>query len=228
MASWVFLVGCVSPHPAPTLSPGPNACEAPPNTLCRFLGLQGIVEHCGDKTEHVIALAEQHVPALAPVAPVKSMTNPELAQSPSDSVRSASQVAQKKAQVPQIKAALASVADAGCACDPASEQALLAGLNNCFPEVRLAAAEAIRASVIQGENCCDGKACCSPAIRNQLFVMGWERRPNGCPIEPVGKVRLAARHALRACGCPLPEDVPPPAISAERPSPEIIQEAMAE
>ncbi len=192
--------------------------------------MEKCIKHIGDKTEHVVALAEHHIPAVKPVAPMKSLVHPDLAHSPSDSVRAASEVARKKAQVPQIKAALSSVAESGCACDPASEQALLSGLNNCFPEVRLAAAEAIRDSVDRGENYCDEKACCSPAIRRRLLTIGWGRLPNSCPSEPVGRVRLAARQAYRACGCPLPNVVDDtlPTMSAERPTPEIVEEAMTE
>ncbi|WP_166819901.1 hypothetical protein [Thalassoroseus pseudoceratinae] len=231
VASWLTASGCVSPHPPPKLPTAP-VCEPRPFTIWQFLGLEKCVQHIGDKTEHVTALAEHHIPGLKPVSPLKSLVHPDLAHSPSDSVRLASQVAKKKAQVPQIKAALASVAESGCACDPAAEQALLAGLENCFPEVRKAAAEAVRDSVEHGENFCDAKTCCSPAIRKRLLKIGWGRLPNGCPLEPVGEVRLAARQAYRACGCPLPDAsslapaIPP--MSAERPTPEIIQEAMAE
>ena len=226
--STVF-AGCVSPHGAPTLPTAPK-CEPRQFVIWQFLGLDKCLKHLGDKTQHAVALAELHIPAAKPVSPMKSMVHPELAHSTNDSVRAASEVARKKAQVPQIKAALASVAESGCACDPAAEQALLAGLNNCFPEVRLAAAEAIRDSVERGENYCDEKSCCTPSIRKRLLVIGWGRHPNGCHSEPVGQVRLAARQAYRTCGCPLPNstevDVPP--TSAERPTPEIVLEAMSE
>ncbi|MCC7424215.1 MAG: hypothetical protein IT428_28440 [Planctomycetaceae bacterium] len=215
--------GCASVPPIPGAPPA----VARPYTLWTFFGLDPFYEKKCTDAEHLRAKLATLSPAFAPTAPLKSLTDPTLTQSPNVAVASAAAVVAKKAEIPQTKAALAAVAEIGCACDPATVTALAAGLDSCFPEVRLAAAEAVRKSVRLSEGKCDRGRCCSPILSEKLFQLGWGLDDRGCPVEPDGNVRLAARQAYRACGCTPLSAPDEPQISKERPRADVVKSARA-
>lgn len=226
------MIGCASspgPSAIPAGPPVPGAplVAAPPYTLWTFLGLDPLFAKMETKCDHLHAKMAGLHPAFGPTIPLKPLTDPALAQSPNVAVASASSVVAKKAEVPQTKAALAAVADIGCACDPATVTTLRAGLDSCFAEVRIAAAEAIRKSVRLAEDDCDHRRCCTPELSEKLYQLGWGCDEEGCYLEADGNVRLAARQAYRACGCdcfPVDEE---PQISQERPRKEVLKAAQA-
>lgn len=218
--------GCAS---APPVVPGIPGIPpvARPYTMWTFFGLDSFCDKKCVETEDLRARIAGLHPAFGPTTPLKSLNDPSLAQSPNVAVASAAAVVAKKADIPQTKAALAAVAEIGCACDPATVTALAAGLDSCFPEVRLAAAEAIRKSVRLSEDKCDKGRCCSPILAEKLFQLGWGLDDRGCLIEADGNVRLAARQAYRSCGCtPLPP-IDEPQISKERPRADVVKSARA-
>ncbi len=219
--------GCASAPVVPLVPPIPGAvAPAPaPYTMWTFLGLDPVCAWKRREVEHLRARIATLNPAFAPTAAMSTLTNPALAQSPNVAVAGAASVAAKKAEVPQTKAALAAVAEVGCACDPATAATLAAGLDSCFPEVRLAAAEAIRKSVRLSENDCDGHRCCSPILSEKLFQLGWGVDDRGCPLEADGNVRLAARQAFRACGCTPQVPIDELQISQERPRADVVKAA---
>lgn len=220
--------GCASaPLAAVPPIPGVPPPVARPYTLWTFFGLEPYCEKKCIEAEALRAKMATLHPAFGPTVPLRSLTDPALAQSPNVAVASAAAVVAKKADIPQTKAALAAVAEIGCACDPATVTALAAGLDSCFPEVRLAAAEAVRKSVRLSEGKCDRGRCCSPILAEKLFQLGWGLDDRGCVIEPDGNVRLAARQAWRACGCTPLSPPDEPQISAERPSPDVVKSARA-
>lgn len=217
--------GCASVPAVPPIPGAPVVHR--PYTLWTFFGLDPIWDKKCAELGHLQAKVESLHPAFGPTTPLKSLSDPALAQSPNVAVAAASAVVAKKADVPQTKAALAAVAEIGCACDPATVTALAAGLDSCFPEVRLAAAEAIRKSARLSENNCDRHRCCSPILAEKLFQLGWGLDQRGCLIEADGNVRLAARQAYRSCGC-TPLAIPDePQISKERPHPDVLKSARA-
>ncbi len=226
------MIGCASAPGSSAISAGPPVpgaplVAAPPYTLWTFLGLDPLFHKVGTKCDHLHAKMAGLHPAFGPTIPLKPLTDPALAQSPNVAVASASSVVAKKAEVPQTKAALAAVADIGCACDPATVTALRAGLDSCFAEVRIAAAEAIRKSVRLAEDDCDRHRCCTPELSEKLYQLGWGCDEEGCYLEADGNVRLAARQAYRACGCDcFPADTEPQ-ISQERPRKEVLKSAQA-
>jgi hypothetical protein len=224
-----LISGCASAPPLAAVPPIPGAPVAParPYTLWTFFGLDPFYDKKCRDIEHLGAKLATLNPAFGPTNALKSLNDPSLTQSPNVAVASAAAVVAKKADIPQTKAALAAVAEIGCACDPATVTALAAGLDSCFPEVRLAAAEAVRTSVRLSEGKCDRGRCCSPTLSEKLFLLGWGLDDRGCLIEPDGNVRLAARQAYRACGCTplsMPDD---PQISKERPRPDVLKSARA-
>lgn len=227
----IAIAGCASAPAPAAVSAGPavpGVVGAPPYTLWTFLGFDPIFAKLGAKCDHLHAKMALLNPAFGPQVPLKPLTDPSLAQSPNVAVASASSVVAKKAEIPQTKAALAAVAEIGCACDPATVTALRAGLDSCFPEVRLAAAEAIRKSVRLSQDGCDHHRCCAPVLSEKLYQMGWGCDEQGCYLEADGNVRLAARQAYRACGCPcFPLDTEP-AISKERPQRDVLKATQAD
>lgn len=226
------LAGCASApgpsaFPAGPPIPGAPVVAAPPYTLWTFLGFDPLFAKMGTKCDHLQAKMAGLHPAFGPRVPLKPLTDPALAQSPNVAVASASSVVAKMADIPQTKAALAAVGDIGCACDPGTVTALRAGLDSCFPEVRMAAAEAIRKSVRLSEDECDRRRCCAPELSEKLYQLGWGCDEQGCYLEADGNVRLAARQAYRACGCPcFPVDAEPQ-ISQERPRKDVVKAAQA-
>lgn len=226
------ICGCASSPGPSAVSAGPPLPGVPaaaaPYTLWTFLGFDPLFAKMGTKCDHLHAKMAGLNPAFGPKIPLRPLTDPALAQSPNVAVASASAVVAKQAEIPQTKAALAAVASIGCACDPATVTALRAGLDSCFPEVRMAAADAIRKSVRMSEDECDGHRCCAPELTEKLYQLGWGCDERGCYLEANGNVRLAARQAYRACGCPCFAVEGEPGISQERPRREVLKAAQAE
>lgn len=222
--------GCAAAPPTAALPvPGAPILPAKPYTMWTFLGLDPLIQKKCDDVTHLQAKLATVNPLFAPAAKLKALDDPAQAASPNVAVANAAAAVQKKADIPATKAALAAVAEIGCSCDPATEVALLAGLDNCFPEVRMAAAEAVRTSIRLGSDCCESYGCCTPALSRRLYELGWGVNDRGCWLEPSGKVRLAARQAFRACGCPPlfaadPQTLP---LSEERPAAEVLKAAQA-
>jgi hypothetical protein len=224
------MVGCVSAPSQSAVSAGAGAGAVPaaqPYTLWTFLGLDPLFAKASIKADHLHAKMAGLHPMFAPRLPLKPLNDPALAQSPNVAVAGAAAVVAKKAEVPQTKAALAAIGDLGCACDPGAMTALLAGLDSCFPEVRLAAAEAVRRSVRLAEDECDPRRCCSPELSDKLFRMGWGCDEEGCFLEHDADVRLAARQAYRACGCQPCSQAVQPIGSQERPHDEVLKSVQA-
>ncbi|MCA9262471.1 MAG: peptidyl-prolyl cis-trans isomerase [Planctomycetales bacterium] len=94
-------------------------------------------------------------------------------------------------------------------CFKKTEPAIYQALQDCSDIVRVAAIETIMKSLSKGSCACNGKACCSLRIREQLEKMGYERDGFGCFVETCPKARRLARVALKQCCCvPIVEQGP--------------------
>lgn len=218
------MIGCATTptayQPIPTGPPAPA-----PITLWSFLGVDQLIVHHRIKHEQAMARLGQYFPDLEPGPPLLLNASPAAAASPSIAVQNAAHVLAIEQQTPQKIKAIKAVAEVGAAAYPQVEEALLAGMDDRSPKVRLAAVEAVLRTA--GDPCdpCDISGNCTPAIRHRLWDLGYAVGPDGCPIEPSAPVRRIARLALEACGGPLPVPCPPP-VPLEQPAPEIIEESL--
>ncbi|MBX3439780.1 MAG: hypothetical protein KF861_19980 [Planctomycetaceae bacterium] len=215
----LMFAGCAAAY-----SPVPGGAAAP-FTLWSFLGVDQLVVHHRLKHERTMAHLGQYFPGLEPMPPLLLNASAEAMASPSIAVQNAAQVLAAEQQAPQKIKAIKAVAEVGSAAYPQVEEALLAGMDDRNPKVRLATVEAILKTA--GNRCdpCDRTGNCTPAIRHRLWELGYGVGPDGCPLELSAPVRRVARLAVDACGGPLPLPCPPPE-SLERPDPEIIEESL--
>ncbi len=231
------LCGCAvtGPPAPPPLLPGPATSGAPtvvavavptppPLTLPQYLGIDALGRGVLGGARHLRLKLATRWPALQPTAtnPPRAIGDPANLQSPSPAVATAAAAQLAAADAPAKAAALAYLATLGCSSQPATEEALLAGLDDVSHDVRAAAAQAVANSQKNpgslGCQCnCSCSGCCTPAIRAKLTHMAYAQDRPGCYCEPSPKVRRLCRLALAACGGPgvesftEPEELPPPA-----------------
>jgi hypothetical protein len=160
--------------------------------------------------------------------PLKRIADPENLDSDNPAIAAAAKFKQQEDQKDQKIKAIKYLAQIGCGCydkDGDVEAAFLAALDDCTPEVRIAAAEGLAAAA--GTNCCryDGCAasCCTEKVVKRLHEMAFEVDDDGCPKEPSPAVRRAAAQAANACSAvrlpkpdePLPTPQPEPVEGTE-------------
>ena len=243
---WIFIAilvplsGCVISPPAPV-----NAVPAAPMTLPRYLGLHTAWGGVRNLTYRTRLRVSHYIPALEPqpaAAAPMALGDPACLASPSPAVAAAAEHQNAAAAAPaKMKAVAYLVASAPCS-DPSVEIAILAALDDASESVRIATLEALLEA---NKSCCTSNCrqtkagprcvacqsncggCCTPAISQKIYQMGYEFDEKGCPLEPSPKARRLAR--LASQGCPplniqveilQPEETTPPeAISAARQNP---------
>ena len=220
----VAVTGCAATYATIPEGPGVPVVHRP-MTLWTFLGVDQLIDHHYESHDRLMARIGQHFPDLEPKPPLVLNTSPQAAASPSVAVHNAAFVLSAEQQAPQKIKAIKAVAKVGAAAYPQVEEALLAGMDDRNPDVRLASVEAVLKTSGDGCDPCDLTGNCTPAIRHQLWLMGYGVHDDGCPLEPSPAVRRVARLALGACGGPMPVECPPPQ-SNEFPSQEIIEEVL--
>lgn len=133
----------------------------------------------------------------APLA--KALDDPANLESSNPAIQEAAKAKQEENQAPQKMKAIKYLGTLGCGCYPDIQDALLASLEDCNPNIRQAACEAfITAAKVKCPHC-NPDSCCSEKVSKKLFEMGWERQDNGCYKDPSPLVRNAARKAFHAC-----------------------------
>ncbi len=200
--------GAASPEPPPT------------PTLWRFLGIpQGF-----QKLRDVSVNRRGNFPGLERTPPMKQIADPANLESDDPAIKAAAEVKQAEDMKDQKVKAIKYLASIGCGCydkDGKITEALIAATDDCTPDVRMAAIEAVEEAA-NGEQCqqCGSTSCCSEKVTERLSEIAYERDDTGCPIEPDAEIRAAAARALRVC-CPggpsmgpfeegVPEEVPTP------------------
>ncbi len=233
--SWVltlFIIvnslGCAVHPPVPL-----TAVPATPMTLPRYLGLNtawGGVRNLAYRTRlrasHYIPALEPHPAAAMPMA----LGDPACMASPSPAVAAAAEHQTAEAAAPAKIKAVSYLVAAAPSSDPKIEEAILAALDDASESVRAATLQAIldanekcckphcRLSNANAScsRCCSGcGGCCTPAIAQKIYQMGYEFDEQGCPCEPIPRVRRLARLASQGCpptnvvdSIPLPEEMP--------------------
>ncbi|MCD0459316.1 hypothetical protein [Roseiconus lacunae] len=191
----------------------PAVPAAPTPTIWRFMGIpQGI-----QKIRDVTVNRRGNFPGLERKPPVKRIGDPANLESDNPAIKAAAEIKQAEDMKMQKIKAIKFLATMGCGCydkEGKITDALLAAMDDCTPDVRLAAIEAIADSA-NGECCksCGSTSCCSEKVTKRLSEIAYERDDSGCMLEPNAEVREAAAKALCVC-CPnratgpIEEDVP--------------------
>ena len=222
--------GCATmPQPAPSgiALPG-EAIHARPAqmTLPQFLGVHSVVTGCTHLAYRARVRLTPILPMLEPrpVSPPLALGHPANLSSPSPAVATAASIQQSEAEAPAKVNALAFLANYSCSQNPQVEESLLAGMDDLSPSVRAAAVQATIDGSHQclGQQCGSCRGCCTPAIRERLMKLAYQRDANGCYLEHDSHVRRLARLAVQSCGGTqheLPQETP-----LEFPPQEIIEQ----
>ncbi len=185
-----------APALVPTIAPA-----APTPTLWRYLGIpqtakalrSGLVNRRGN------------LPGLERKPPLIPIAAPENLLSPNPAIKAAAEIKQAEDMKMQKIKAIKYLASLGCGCydkDGKITDALLAGTDDCTPDVRLAVIEAIEENVNQ--DCCKRcgtTSCCNEKTSKRLSEIAYERDDSGCHLEPSAEIRKAAARVLKKC-CP--------------------------
>ena len=209
-----------------------QASAASTMTLWKFLGVpQGV-----DKLKALkLQVVNKHglLPCLEPKPPLKGLADPANLKSPNAAIKKAAEIKMAEDMKTQKVKAIRYLASIGCGCYPGIKEALLAALDDCTEDVRLAAAKGLDSAA--GNQCrkCE-QSCCDLDVIKKLSKIAYEQDETACYLEPSRRVRNAAVAAIRACyprGIPIeetperPESGPtekplrPEAGEPERPTP---------
>jgi hypothetical protein len=150
-----------------------------------------------------------------------------LAEGKPEVVKTAAKIKQDQDMKKQKLKAIKFLAEVGCGCynkDDQVAKALLEALNDCDPDVKKAAIEAISQNAAACNKCSNGceTTCCNADVVKKLEEMAVGIDDKGCPKEPDREIRAAAMAALKRCGCPPekdPEEIPAPPEIEEVPTP---------
>ncbi|MCH5377982.1 MAG: hypothetical protein JJ992_28830, partial [Planctomycetes bacterium] len=179
----------------------PTTPTPPPPTIWSFLGIPQGMRRARD----AVSNRKGNHPGLERKPPLKALADPANLESEVPAIKAAAEVKQAEDLAPQKIKAIKYLAEIGCGCydkDGKITQAMVAAMQDCTEDVRMAAVEAI-AGGAEGECCsnCNQRSCCNEKIAQQLAELAYEVGDDGCPLEPSERVREAAADALAAC-CP--------------------------
>jgi hypothetical protein len=189
---------------AMALADGPKVLAqqaASPATIWNFLGIPQGMHKIRDATVN----RRGNFPGLERKPPLKSIADPSNLESGVPAMEAAAKIKQAEDLKMQKIKAIKYLASIGCGCydkDKTITNAMLASLEDCTEEVRLAAVEAI-ITAAEGKACgnCHSNCCCGKELVEKLSEIAYERDDSGCFIEPSERVRQAAIRALAVC-CP--------------------------
>lgn len=204
-------IGCVAPQP-------------PVATVWQRLG----IPQAGARLRDGLVNRRGNFPGLERKPPVLAIADPKnLEEAKPKMLKAAAEIKQDQDLKKQKIKALKFLGEVNCGCynkDDKVEAAFLEALEDCDPDVRLAAIEALDEAAGNCPKCCRTgceTTCCTEKIHKKLqdLAFGVEK---GCYKEPVEEIRDAAKALF--CKCPVPcSEVPPPEElvapePAERPS----------
>jgi hypothetical protein len=201
-----------------------HAAAAPQPTLWSFLGIPQAYTAAREQLFN----RRGNRPGLEKIPPLKDIADPAHLESDNAALKAAAEIKQAEDQKAQKIKAIKYLAKIGCGCydkDEKVTKAIVASMEDCTEEVRLATVEAIT-EVAQEEACeyCSERSCCNEKISEQLAKLAYEVDETGCYVEPSERVREAAAAALAIC-CPnfgyLPIEEPAPPIEGAEPTPSI-------
>lgn len=146
---------------------------------------------------------------------LKKLTDPSnFAPEAPGPVKAAAKMKQAEDLAPQKIKALRYIGKMGCACYNKKfagevEAALLEAMEDCTPEVRIAAMQVFCSTASCNCSVCNSKSCCTEKATKLLQKIAFEVDEYGCPYEPNATVRNLAEQALSMCPPLEPETVIP-------------------
>lgn len=193
----------------------PTFANEPEQTIWRFLGIPQALKAVAGATLN----RNGNRPALEPKPRVKSLADPaNLEAGMPPVIQEAAKVKQQEDLKRQKIKAIKYLTQNGCGCydrpqeiigedgttqtvNPVTD-ALVASLQDCTEEVRLATARYITWAVQKGDcSKCGCRSCCKEEVVKQLAIIAFDIDESGCYVEPSERVREAALNALLKC-CP--------------------------
>jgi len=208
---------------------GTATSAAAPKTLWRYLGIPQGFRSFRD----VVANRRGNRPRMERKPPIKRIADPANLESEDPAIAAAAEIKQAEDMKLQKIKAIKYLAEIGCGCYDVEDKitdALIAATEDCTPDVRLAAIEAIEKAA-SGECCrkCGSTSCCNEKISKRLSELVYERDDSGCPIEASDEIRRAAKRVLSIC-CPGGPPTGPIEEEVDEliPAPEAEEEAEAE
>lgn len=193
--------GAVAAAAAAPAAAGAAGAAAAPRTLWRFLGVpQGF-----QKVRDTLINRRGNRPRLERKPPMMRIADPANLESDVPAIKKAAEIKKAEDMKLQKIKAIKYLATIGCGCydkDGEITDALIAATDDCTPDVREAALEAID-DATNGECCrrCGSTSCCNEKINKRLSEIAYERDDTGCPIEPNADIRKLAAKVLKRC-CP--------------------------
>lgn len=222
-------------------TPGCVAPATPVTTVWQKLGIPQTGARLRDSTLN----RRGNFPGLEKKPPLLKLADPRnMAPEKPAMIQTAAKIKAEQDMKKQKIKAIKFLADVNCGCynkDKSVEKAFLAALDDCDPDVRMAAIEAIDQTAGQCSQCrssCE-TTCCTEDLYKKLYDIAYGIE-DGCYKEPVQEIRSAAAAVIKKCGCPkanpieelpLPEaevpeelplpdvDIPPAEGEVEVPSP---------
>ena len=183
---------------------GATAAVAPRASIWSFLGVPQTARGLRTLRSRVVN-RRGNFPGLERKPPVLPLTAPENLESPNPAIKTAAEIKGAEDMKAQKIKAIKYLASLGCGCydkDGKITDALLAATDDCTPDVRLAAIEAVEDNV--NKSCCKScgtTSCCNEKISKRLSEMAYERDDDGCPVETSAEIRRAAARVFKKC-CP--------------------------
>lgn len=177
-------------------------CTAPPTPTTTVWHKLGIPQNAWSFRDNWVNRMGNH-PKLERKPKLLRIADPANLESPVPAIEVGAKIKQQEDLKDQKIKAIKYLAEIGCGCyndDGEIEDALLAALKDCTPEVREAAANAIAAAAGTCNCCYDGctPTCCGEKIQERLMEMAYGEN-DGCWKEPSAAVRAAAASAVAAC-----------------------------
>ncbi len=177
----------------------PVAPAAP--TLWSFLGIpQG-----ARKINGALMNRRGERPGLEQKTPLRSLNDPRNLFSKVPAIKTAAEIKQAEDLKPQKIKSIKYLTSIGCGCydkDGSVTDALVAAMDDCTEDVRLATTQAIyEAAHCKSCSNCGQVCCCNEKVMKKLAEIAYERDDSGCYKEPSARVRESAAAALKAC-CP--------------------------
>lgn len=195
------IVACLAATVSCLVMAIPAAGQTSPPTLWNFLGIPQ-----GANMIHAQLFNRRgNFPGLEKKPPLKTIADPANLESTDPAIKAAAEIKQAEDLKKQKIKAIKYLADIGCGCynkDGKVTKALVAAMDDCTEDVRLAAVEAIKEAASDDE-CphCSQRNCCSEPVTDKLAEIAYGVDDSGCYIEPSERVREAAEEALGIC-CP--------------------------
>lgn len=209
-----------------------TGCIAPQTPVPTFWQKLGIPQS-GARLRDGLVNRRGNFPGLEKRPPVLALADPaNLDPSKPDMIKAAAEIKADQDLKKQKIKAIKFLAEVNCGCynkDDKVEAAFLAALEDCDPDVRMAAVEGLDEAAGECTRCRTGceTTCCTEKLLKKLedLANGMEK---GCYKEPVEEIRAAAR-AL-ACKCPPPPVAPivPEELIAPDPVPGLVEDPLIE